>query len=102
MIRNRSGRWADCRSLSRHELPGSSITEADRLARDLARLTGESLTQAVTVALEERLERERAKGASGAGLAERLEKVLVEMHPHYRRRPVTKEEWDRLWDHDER
>ena len=33
--------------------------EADRLARDLAKVTGESLTDAVTNALRERLERER-------------------------------------------
>jgi hypothetical protein len=33
--------------------------EADRLARELARLTGESITEAVTVALRERCDRER-------------------------------------------
>lgn len=32
--------------------------EADELARELARVTGESLTDAVTVALRERLERQ--------------------------------------------
>jgi antitoxin VapB len=32
--------------------------EADRLARELARITGESLTEAVTKSLRERLERE--------------------------------------------
>ena len=35
--------------------------EADRLARELAATTGESLTDAVTEALRERLERERAR-----------------------------------------
>jgi len=35
--------------------------EADRLARELAATTGESLTDAVTGALRERLERERAR-----------------------------------------
>ena len=34
--------------------------EADRLARELARLTGETLTDSITKALRERLERERA------------------------------------------
>jgi antitoxin VapB len=34
--------------------------EADRLARDLAAVTGETLTDAVTIALRERLARERA------------------------------------------
>jgi antitoxin VapB len=33
--------------------------EADQLARELARVTGESLTDAITVALRERLERVR-------------------------------------------
>lgn len=32
--------------------------ETDHLARQLAKLTGENLTQAVTIALRERLERE--------------------------------------------
>jgi len=35
--------------------------EADRLARELAATTGESLTDAVTEALRERLDRERAR-----------------------------------------
>ena len=34
---------------------------ADRLARQLADLTGESMTAAITVALEERLARERSR-----------------------------------------
>lgn len=44
--------------------------EAHRLARELAALTGETLTDAVTVALRERLARERA-GREG-DLADRL------------------------------
>jgi antitoxin VapB len=44
--------------------------EAHRLARQLAQLTGESMTEAVTRALAERLE--RVSGASGSGLANRL------------------------------
>lgn len=35
--------------------------EAARLARELARLTGESLTEVVVVSLRERLERKRAE-----------------------------------------
>lgn len=35
--------------------------EADRLARELAAETGETLTEAVVVALRERLEREHAR-----------------------------------------
>ncbi len=43
--------------------------EAHQLALELAEITGETLTSAVTTALRERLERERAK--RGAGDAER-------------------------------
>ncbi len=39
-------------------------TETDRLARELARTTGESLTDAIKRALEERLARERARRTS--------------------------------------
>jgi antitoxin VapB len=47
--------------------------EADRLARELSATTGESLTEAVTVALSERLERERARRATDrAGSVRRL------------------------------
>ena len=44
--------------------------QAHRLPRELARLTGESVTAAVTVAVRERLDRVRREQASG--LAERL------------------------------
>jgi len=45
--------------------------DAHRLAAELADLTGESLTAAVTVALRDRLERERRR-RSRAHVAERL------------------------------
>jgi antitoxin VapB len=44
--------------------------EAHRLAEDLAKLTGESMTTAVTIALRERLE--RIRGEQGPSLADRL------------------------------
>ena len=44
--------------------------DAHRLARELAALTGESMTAAVTEALRERIE--RAKRSERHGLAERL------------------------------
>lgn len=44
--------------------------ETHRLARELAALTGESLTAAITVAVRERLE--RVQHDAGAGLADRL------------------------------
>jgi antitoxin VapB len=44
--------------------------EADRLARELAKATGESLTDAIKRALEERLVRKRARaGARGVTAA---------------------------------
>lgn len=51
--------------------------EADRLARELAEVTGESLTHAVTEALRERLERERAR-ASG-DIERRLELLAADV-----------------------
>ena len=44
--------------------------EANQLARQLSKLTGESLTLAVTEAVRERLDRVRSE--RGIGLAERL------------------------------
>jgi antitoxin VapB len=49
--------------------------EADRLAREVARLTGESLTAAVKSALSERLDRERRKRRDPRALAERLDEI---------------------------
>ncbi len=45
--------------------------EADRLARELSALTGETLTDTVTRALRERLERQRAR-SDGRPLDQRL------------------------------
>jgi antitoxin VapB len=47
--------------------------ETERLVQELARVTGETLTTAVTEAVRERLERAREK--KGAGLADRLIKI---------------------------
>jgi antitoxin VapB len=44
--------------------------EADRVARELTELTGESITDAVIVAMKERLEREKARGAYATRRAE--------------------------------
>lgn len=50
--------------------------EADQLARELATATRESLTEAVTVALRERLERVRA--GEQVDIAVRLDRLTVE------------------------
>ena len=49
--------------------------ETDRLARELAGLTGETMTQAIRTALEERLARERR--ARAAGDRERFERIVA-------------------------
>jgi antitoxin VapB len=46
--------------------------ETDRLAREVASLTGETLTVAVRRALAERLERERLRRGEARGLADHL------------------------------
>lgn len=48
--------------------------EADRLARELAAATGETLTEAVVRALRERLQRERGR-ISGPRLREELRRI---------------------------
>lgn len=50
--------------------------ETDRLARELSRATGESLTAAVAVALRERLERVRGR-TRGRDLAAELDAIAL-------------------------
>ena len=72
--------------------------EADRLARDLARLTGETMTAAVTKALAEQLERERAAREADERFVERIMAKAREMRKTYDlSRPVTKAELDEAW-----
>lgn len=49
--------------------------KADRLARELAQATGESITEAVTKAIDERLQRERR---SSEDVARRLRRLSEE------------------------
>ena len=60
--------------------------EAQKLAHELAKLTGESMAAAVTEAVRERLDRMRAQ--RGAGLAHRILKIAkecaVHLHEPYR------------------
>ncbi len=51
--------------------------EADRLARELASATGESITEAVLVALRERLERARSRDGVTARLTRLVEELSV-------------------------
>jgi antitoxin VapB len=73
--------------------------EADRLARELSNLTGETMTEAVTIALRERLRRTR-QGQERTEAQEsreryiaRVNRLLDKISPHYEQRPVTAEEW---------
>lgn len=68
--------------------------EADTLARQLARLTGETLTEAVTVALRERLSREEARRAAARHLPSRLAAFAERMRGAYDTSPVSRVEWD--------
>ncbi|HTG59614.1 MAG TPA: type II toxin-antitoxin system VapB family antitoxin [Terriglobia bacterium] len=56
--------------------------ETQELARELARLTGESMTAAITKAVRERLD--RVRNEHGAGLAERLVKIGKDCAVHLR------------------
>ena len=49
--------------------------EADRLARELAHQTGETITEAIVVALRERLERQHSEGRRTA----RLHRLVTEI-----------------------
>jgi antitoxin VapB len=51
--------------------------ETDSLARQVARLTGETLTEAVRTSLSERLRRERLKRGRPANLADELEAIVA-------------------------
>jgi antitoxin VapB len=57
-------------------------TEANRLARELSTLTGESITAAITEALRERLS--RLKKETRPGLAERLLAIGRDCAPRLR------------------
>lgn len=71
--------------------------EARRLAEELAALTGETVTQAVTGALRDRLERER-RARPSRGVAERLMAIAEE----FSRLPVLdpRDPDDMLYDED--
>ena len=71
--------------------------ETIRLARELAALTGESLTGAITVALSERLACVRRK-EERTGLAERLLAIGREVAPRLKGGPKSTEIGDFLYD----
>ncbi|GAA5663210.1 hypothetical protein Brsp07_01687 [Brucella sp. NBRC 14130] len=68
--------------------------EADRLARELSRLTGETMTDAITQAMRERLDRLRAEREAQRDYVARMKAFVRDRASRYDRRPVTKQEWD--------
>jgi antitoxin VapB len=56
--------------------------EADRLARELSRLTGETMTEAITTAMRERIERVRAAQADESTYLARMDKFVREHSAH--------------------
>jgi antitoxin VapB len=67
-----------------------------RLARELARLTGESMTEAVDKAVQERLQ--RVRGSKNGGLAERLLKIGRECAPLWKEPYKSIDHGDLLYD----
>lgn len=68
--------------------------EADRLARELSRLTGETMTDAITQAMRERLDRLRAEQEAQSDYVSRMQAFVRQRANRYDHRPVTKREWD--------
>lgn len=73
--------------------------ETQRLIRELAELTGESMTAAVTVAVRERLARIRASDPD-AGMAVRLNVIGAEMRAHLPAAFLEGDPTDVLYDRD--
>ncbi len=70
--------------------------ETHRLARELAKITGESMTAAVNEAIRERLE--RVRGKSKEDLAERLLRIGRECAAHLKEPYKSIEHGDLLYD----
>jgi antitoxin VapB len=70
--------------------------ETHRLAQELARVTGESMTAAVTEAVRERLERVRRD--QGVGLADRLLAIGKDCAAHLKEPFRSTEHGDLLYD----
>jgi antitoxin VapB len=68
--------------------------EAERLARALAQITGETMTEAVTAALRERLAGERVRREAAADLPARLVALSMRLRADYDTRPMSKAEWE--------
>ena len=70
--------------------------EAHQLARELASVTGESMTVAVSEAIRERLE--RVRGNSREGMADRIMKIARECGPLWKEPYRSIDHGDLLYD----
>jgi antitoxin VapB len=70
--------------------------EAHRLASQLAKVTGESMTEAVTKAVRERLD--RLRGKRGSGLADRLVEIGKDCAPRLKEPFRSRAHGDLLYD----
>lgn len=68
--------------------------EADRLAREVSRLTGETMTEAVTQSLRERLANLRREQTDDGDIVARVRAFARSVAHRYDRRPITEAEWD--------
>jgi antitoxin VapB len=72
----------------------TKTVEANELVRARARLTGESMTTAVTVALRDRLPRKRARREAATDLPARLAALAGRLRSACDTRQVNRAEWD--------
>ena len=72
--------------------------ETCRLVHELAELTGESMTGAVTSAVKEKLEKQRLKQARKPGLAERLMEIANDTAPRFKEPWKSIDHGDLLYD----
>jgi antitoxin VapB len=70
--------------------------ETERLAKELARATGETVTRAVTIALREKLDREKASKPSS--IYEKLVRLSEETAPLMNDGRTSKQLFDELYD----
>jgi antitoxin VapB len=71
--------------------------EAHRLALELARRNGETVTMAVKIAIQERLERQ-AEPAANTGRLERIRRIVERTAPLFKDGRSSKELIDELYD----
>jgi antitoxin VapB len=72
--------------------------ETERLAKQLAHSTGETITRAVTVAIKERLERANSRSRKAKGQLDRMIEIVNRTSSRIRDRRPSKELFDELYD----